>query len=421
MEQNNIDHLFRHQFGKMVSILTRIFGLEHLETIEDAVQDTFITAIKAWQYKIPDNPEAWLTAAAKNRVIDLFRKIKAEDARASKLYSGATTLGISEMFSRYEIEDSQLRMIFTACHPDLNPKEQIAFALRTISGFSAKEISSGLLSSEETIKKRLQRARKTIKQNNIAFEIPTGQQLIIRRDRVLEVLYLIFNEGFHSNLKDKLVRKELCGEALRLIKLFLKKKPLRDPKSYALFALMCFHSARLESKINDKNEIIDIKNQNRKLWYFPLMILGSEAMNKSLENKAVISSYHLEAAIAAEHLRAPNYKSTNWNSILEWYKKLNHLQPSIYTKLNIAIVNIELNELDAAHEMLVLLNENDLGKRSYLYFGTLAEYYWKKKDTENALTNINLAIAKVNNTSEQQYLIKKREIISSNSNTTYYK
>ena len=308
MQDQIIDHLFRHQFGKMVSILTKIFGFENHEIIEDAVQDTFIKAMHSWKTKMPDNPEAWLTAAAKNRVIDIFRSLKAEKAR-SILNNNPKSLvfNIDELFLEDEIEDSQLRMIFTACHPLLDAKEQIAFALRSISGFSIKEISVALLTQEDTIKKRLQRARKMIAEKGLKFEIPAGADLPARIDRVIEVIYLIFNEGFHSNKKELVIRKDLCGEALRLTKMVLKKEVLRTPKLYALLVLICFHSARLDSKVDENNELISLSKQDRKKWYFPLIAVGSEAMNKAVENLDHYSSYHYEAAIAAEHLlRAPN-------------------------------------------------------------------------------------------------------------------
>lgn len=199
--QNIIDHLFRHQYGKMVSILTRIFGLENLELVEDAVQDTFAQAVQKWKTNIPENPEAWLTKAAKNRVIDIIRKLNADQRRAEKLDYGPSVIAIDQLFAKEEIEDSELRMIFTACHPELDPRDQISFALKTISGFSQNEIAASLLLKTETVKKRLTRARKTINQKKIAFKLPQGKELNQRLDSVCKVLYLIFNEGFHSNHK----------------------------------------------------------------------------------------------------------------------------------------------------------------------------------------------------------------------------
>lgn len=409
-QETLIDHLFRHQYGRMVSILTRIFGLSHLETIEDAVQDTFAKATLAWRNQIPPNPEAWLTKAAKNRAIDLLRKIKAERKRIEQFAQAPSAMVLRDLFLESEIEDSQLRMIFTACHPSLHPKEQIAFALKTISGFSAKEIASALLSKEETIKKRLVRARKSIAAQAISFEIPRGKDLPIRLEQVQEVLYLIFNEGFHSNRKDMLVRKELCGEALRLCQFLLKKERLRTGSTYALFALMCFHSARLDSKVNTKNEIVDLKNQDRSKWYAPLINLGSEAMTKAVAD-GKFSGYHYEAAIAAEHLRAKTFEQTDWQKIVLWYDQLIQLQPTPLHFLNKAIVLLQCGQNQAAYIILYDLNANDFAQRAYLYYGTLAEYFIKTANFQKAIENIDLALELVKNEAERQFLLAKKVIL----------
>ncbi len=416
MKDLNIDHLFRHQYGKMVSILTRIFGFEHLETIEDAIQDTFIRALKTWRNSIPDNPEAWLMAAAKNRTIDLFRKLKSDNQRNIQFDFGSSTIAISELFLEHEIEDSQLKMIFTACHPSLDPKDQIAFALKTISGFSQKEIASALLTKEESIKKRLQRARKKIIEEKIEFKIPIGEDLTRRLDRVMETIYLIFNEGFQSIKKDLVIRKDLCGEALRLCQMVLNKKATRTSKMYALFALLCFHSARLESKVGLNNEIISLKNQDRGKWYFPLISLGNNAMNKAMEDMLNLSSYHYEAAIAFEHLKSPSFESTDWKTILRWYKSLDLIQRSPYTKINMAIVHLQLNQLKEAKLILDIIDESKLGQRIYLYHGTLAEYYFLKGEIVKSIFQIDKAIQLVNNNAEKKYLTKSKELYSASLN-----
>ena len=406
--QKILDHLFRHQYGKMVSILTRIFGLTHLETIEDAVQDTFIKAMAAWPQQMPDNPEGWLMQAAKNRMIDLFRKLSAEQKRVPKIESGPASMSLYEMFLDHEIEDSQLRMIFTACHPILNPKDQISFALKTISGFSSKEIASALLLKEETIKKRLSRARKSIKDQSISFEIPIGTDLPDRLNRVLEVLYLIFNEGFHSNKKAILIRKDLCAEAMRLCQMLLKKELTQKPITYAFFGLMCFQSARIDSKVNDQNEIVDLKNQDRKKWHDPLIRMGHKAMFKAVQGRE-FTSYHYEAAIAAEHVAAPDFESTNWDKILFHYKKIYELQPTPITLLNMVVVQLQRNELKAAYELLEKINPSELEQRAYLYYGSYAEYFIKKKKNNKAITNIDKALELVKNESEKAFLLKKKE------------
>ena len=406
MEQKIVDHLFRHHYGKMVAILTRFFGLSHIETIEDAVQDAFIKATLQWRNELPDNPEAWLTRVAKNRTIDLLRSIKAEKNRIEKINSGSASIPLNELFLDHEIEDSQLRMIFVACHPSLKPQEQIAFALKTISGFSTKEIAAALLTKEETISKRLQRARKTIVKNNIQFDFPSPSMVQKRLNRVMEVIYLTFNEGFHSTNTTKLIREDLCGEAIRLCKLLIKKKEFRSGSLYALFALLCFHASRLKSKTNEANEIVDIRQQNRSIWHFPLIELANRAMNKSTDYED-ISIYHYEAAIAFEHVTAKTFEDTNWKNILKKYLKLYELQPTAFTLLNIAIVNIQLRQLDTAKRILEELKIEDLEQRQYLFYGSYAEYYLKLGQPNLAKSYFAKAIAKTSNSLEKAYLRKK--------------
>jgi RNA polymerase sigma-70 factor (ECF subfamily) len=402
-----IDHLFRHHSGKMVSVLTRIFGLTHLEIIEDAVQDTFIKASISWRQQQPEHPEAWLTQAAKNRVLDILRKINAEKKHIPNLKQGIDAITIKDLFLDNEIEDAQLRMIFTACHPKLHAKDRIAFALKTVSGFNTKEIASALLTKEETIKKRLSRARKSIQNNKLQFKIPQGKALPERLESVMEVLYLIFNEGFHSNQKEKLIRKELCGEAMRLSQLLLKKEDTRTPENYALFALFCFHSARLDSKINTDNKILDLKTQDRSLWHFPLIELGNAMMTKAVEHNT-FSCYHYEAAIVAEHLQASHFNKTNWDKILHWYQCLNNLQPMPTHVLTMALICIQNKDYKQSKLYLNQLKPENFAQRVYLYYGTLSEYYEAIGALKKAIEQIDLALLTVTNSQEKEYLLKKR-------------
>ncbi len=407
MEQQLIDHLFRHHSGKMVSVLTRIFGLKHLDIVEDAVQDTFIKASLSWRKQQPKNPEAWLTQAAKNRVLDIFRKLKTEQKHLPNINQGTDAIAINELFLDTEIEDAQLRMIFTACHPKLDPRDRISFALKTVSGFSIKEIASALLTKEDTIKKRLSRARKAIQTSDIKFKIPQGKALASRLESVMEVLYLIFNEGFHSNKKETIVRKELCTEALRLSQMLLRNVLTRTPDTYALCALMCFHASRIESKTNADNELLDLKHQDRSKWYFPLVQLGNSMMHKAVETDE-FSCYHYEAAIAAEHLKARKFADTNWKKILHWYQCLHTLQPMPSHLLTMAVVCLQTKDFKLAYRYLEQINPEDFGQRSYLYYGTLADFYDATSKPKKALHYINLALGHVSNDLENAYLKKKK-------------
>ena len=413
MEDKIIDHLFRHHSGKMVSVLTRIFGLQHLELIEDAVQDTFIKASITWRAQLPDNPEAWLIQASKNRMLDIFRKLKTARKHQPLLRQGADSIALNELFLDSEIEDAQLRMIFTACHPGLDPRDRISFALKTVSGFSIKEIASALLMKEDSVNKRLHRARRTIRKSEMRFKIPVGKELPDRLNSVLEVIYLIFNEGFHSNKQDMLVRKDLCIEAMRLCQLLLKNENTRHSNAYALMALMAFHAARLDTKTNAENELLDLKHQDRSQWHYPYMELGNTMMYKAVEEE-VFSPYHYEAAIAAEHLKAGSFEETDWDKILKWYHCLYQLNPMPTYLLTIAVVQMQKPDFMAAKNCLDQLNAEDFNQRAYLYHGAMADFYKGTDNMKKALQHINQALKTVKNELEKEYLEKKKNNIAKN-------
>lgn len=407
----HIDHLFRKQYGKMVSVLTRMVGLHNLTMAEDAVQDTFIKAMSSWQMKgIPDHPEAWLMQAAKNRSIDLIRKIKSERNRETLFVNGASSMTIDEFFLETEIEDSVLRMIFTACHPTLKPKDQIAFALKTISGFTSNEVATALLSTSESIKKSLQRAKKSIQKNQIPFEIPQGTQLKDRLSRVHQVLYLIFNEGYQSTNKNELIRYELCQEALRLTKILTDHKYCSNEESLAVMSLMCFHSARINTKISSENKIVPLADQDRSKWSMPLIHLGNSYMARAVES-GTYSSYHYESAIASEHLRAESIEKTDWKQISIWYDLLYNLHPNPMILLNQSIVQLQLKNIDKAKYLLDQVEKKSLAKRSYLYHSALAEYYKLTNQKKAAIDELLVAISCTNNTQEKEFLNSKIRLL----------
>ncbi len=401
-----VDHLFRHQYGKMVAILARIFGLQHLDLIEDAIQDTFLKASLQWREQQPDKPEAWLTQAAKNRVLDLLRQIQARQKREAAFPHASSALEINEQFLDPEIDDAQLRMIFVACHPALSTSEQIAFALKAISGFSGKEIASALMQKEDSIKKRLQRARKKIQEEGIALQFPEPHEMESRMQAVMQIIYLIFNEGFHSNKADSLVDKELCGEALRLCKLLLNRKTFRSGSLYALFALLCYNAARLDAKVSD-DEVLDLKQQDRQKWYAPLIELGHDALYRSLYDFQDRSAYHFEALIASEHIRAANFESTNWQQILSYYQEMYHYLPSASILLSKAIIYLQIQEAHQAKAQLEAIKIKDLEQRSYLYYATWAEFHLMENNTIKAKKMLKIAIEHCTNKFEEDYLKKK--------------
>lgn len=408
-----VEHLFRHEHGKIMAILTRIFGLQHLEMIEDVVQDTFIKAIAAWREEIPAQPTAWLMRVAKNRAIDILRRdTRAREKIGQQITQGPMVTQIDQLFLDNEIKDSQLRLIFACSHPLLKIHDQIALNLQIVSGFSRKEIARALLSNEATIKKRLHRARRFIKENGIEFTIPVGAELKDRLHAVQTVLYLIFNEGYHSIHPDELIRKDLCVEAMRLCKLLCEHTAIEHSTSFALMALMCFHAARFESRLDTNGQIILLKDQDRSLWKKELISIGTHYYRKAWHNREY-SDYHIEAAIALEHIVAKDFQSTDWERIYKLYEWLEKLKGSPIIQLNKAIVLIEMNNSQLAFDILQEIPVKKLGNRQHLYYAALAEACLLQNDYVSALNYLSTA-QEISPTDQERFLLN-RKIIAVNS------
>ena len=248
-----VDNLFRHESGKLIAVLTRTFGPKNLELAEDVVQDTLLKALEYWKFHgAPDNPSAWLFTVARNKALDVIRREKhkkefAEDLNAllKSEYSAGITL--NHFINENEIQDEQLQMMFVCCHPSLPEEGQVALVLKTLCGFSVAEIAKAFLTSEETITKRLYRAREQFRNENIRFEIPQLIDLPARLESVLTAIYLVFNEGYNSSSHDLVIREDLVEESLRLTHFLINNKITCQPNALALMALLCFHAARLHS------------------------------------------------------------------------------------------------------------------------------------------------------------------------------
>ena len=407
--ENLASHLFRTEAGKMVSVLTRIFGLSHIEIAEDIIQDTFVKALDEWSYNnIPPNPQAWLYKVAKNKTIDYLRHqkhVQEYESDISYLLKSEWTLtsSVNSMFLDSEIQDNQLRMIFTSCHPALPAESQIALTLKTLCGFSIKEISRALLTTESNVNKRLFRAKQKIREGHFKFEIPMGDDLLERIDAVHKVIYLIFNEGYNSTESDKIIRKDLCAEALRLCQLLGEHPVGNVPNTFALMALMCFHASRLDSRTDDLGYIILLKEQDRNLWNKALIAKGFEYLSLASEGLRV-SEYHIEAGIAAYHSSAKNFESTDWESILNLYNMLEKINSSPVTILNKSIVIAQLKGPSEALQELLKLQSLD---KYYLFHSTLAQFYKELNQQQNALKHLEKALKLTSSKSEIALIQKK--------------
>ncbi|MEL7427048.1 MAG: sigma-70 family RNA polymerase sigma factor [Bacteroidota bacterium] len=358
------EHFFRHSYAKMVAILVRYFGLQEVEMAEDIVQDTLVEAMEKWSVQsIPNNPEGWLMSVAKKKTINFLKR---KQTFESKVRSTIQFKALFEANGQAVERDSTLRMIFTCCHPSLPVEAQIALALKTLCGLSVSEIANALLTSESTINKRLYRAKQKFRDGSITFAIPDPRNLDQRLAAVFTTLYLLFNEGYYSSHHEKVIRIDLCFEAIRLVKEVLEFYPNSHPAK-ALLALMFLSVARFESRIDEQGALVILAEQDRELWDKALIAEGMDYLHQSTEGNE-ISAYHLQAGIAAEHCLATNFASTNWASIYRQYSMLEQLQPNVFFTFNKAIAKFfGINQEEALMDLLALKKEQALQSNSQFY------------------------------------------------------
>lgn len=314
-------HLFRTEYSKIVAVLCKTFNLKHIETAEDIAADTFLKASETWALKgVPENPEAWLYTAAKNKARDYFKHLSVfEDRVKHKVDFSEQAIDPEFEFSNEIIADSQLAMIFAVCNPVNAAEAQVCLALQILCGFSVKEIAGAFLAKPETIKKRLQRAREVLRNDHFQTKAPTQAEVTLRLDNVLTTLYLLFNEGYFSKTADDLIRKDLCAEAIRLLLVLIDNPVTNTSQTQALMALMCFQSSRMDARINAENETVLLDQQDQNAWDEQLMARGNYHLINACESND-ISRYHLEAAIAYWHTN-PTAKN-RWQNILQLYDHL---------------------------------------------------------------------------------------------------
>ena len=407
-----IDHLFRQEAGKLVAVLTKIFGPRNLELAEDVVQDTLLKALEHWKFRgVPDNPAAWLFTAARNKALDVLRRERhkkefAEDLSAllKSEYSVGSTL--NQLISETEIQDEQLRMMFVCCHPSIAEEGQVALILKTLCGFSVAEIAKAFLTNEDTITKRLYRAREQFRHENIRFEIPHPKDLPIRLNSVLTAVYLLFNEGYNSSNHDFLIREDLVEESIRLTHLMAGHPVTGTPPTLALLSLLCFHAARLYSRVDKDRHFISLQHQDRSLWNQELIKRGMLFLNQASFGDDM-STYHIEASIAYEHCIAKDYASTNWKSILQLYDWLYHLKPGAMVALNRAIVIAEVEGAEAGLTALEQIHGANSLRNYYLLPATRGELFFRLGDFRQAKQNLEKAIEMTASPVEKEYLKTK--------------
>jgi RNA polymerase sigma factor (sigma-70 family) len=405
-----VDHLFRREAGKMVAMLTRAFGLDHLQVAEDAMQEALLKAMRNWGLGgVPRNPSAWLMRVAKNRALDIVRRetnFRSKEKELTAFFEQRPESAEDSVRFDEEIRDDQLRLIFACCHPDLSRETQVALTLKTLCGFGEREIAAAFLTSEAAIAKRLVRARRRIREVPITLDIPAGPRLAARLDAVLQTLYLLFNEGYKASHGDELVRKELCEEAIRLVKILVDHPTGDRPKAHALLALMLFNSARLSARADAEGNMLLLAEQDRSLWDRAIIARGLRHLHRSAAGKE-ISEFHLQAGIAYCHCAAPTYETTDWRRILSLYDMLTEIDRSPVVALNRAVVISNVQGPEAALDAIAATGSRDSLDGYYLYHAVLAHLRYAVGDFAKAAVGFRRAAELTHVTSERVFLRRR--------------
>ncbi|HVW96732.1 MAG TPA: sigma-70 family RNA polymerase sigma factor [Mucilaginibacter sp.] len=371
-QQELIPHLFRTEYRKIVSVLCKRFGLREIEAAEDIASDTFMTAVHTWPSAgIPPNPVAWLHNVAKNKTKNyLHRQGIFNDKVTTAIHDDVPPTTYQEIdLSAGNIQDSQLQMMFAICQPSIPVESQIALSLRILCGFGIDEIADAFLVNKETINKRLLRAKEKLRNGNVSITFPAGSEIAARLDTVLTTIYLLFSEGYYSTADDRMVRKELCAEAMRLCYMLIENTGTNQPRVNALMALMCFHSSRLDARISAAGELILYDDQDRNLWNKQLISRGAHFL-KSASRGSELSKYHLEASIAYWNT-CPDDSAGKWPAILHLYDLLLQMEYSAMAALNRAFA---LSKVHGKEEVIDAANAIDMAE-SHFYHTLLGELY----------------------------------------------
>lgn len=401
------DDMFRREGAKLVAALTAHFGTHRLQLAEDVVQEALIRALQTWPYRgVPDNPAAWLMQAAKNLALDVLRREQSWQEKENGVAAEherwlATPATVQEVEGGFV--DDTLRMMFVCFHPQLSIEAQTALALRTLCGLSPAEISAAFLTTEAAIAKRLVRARQRIRELALPFAVPEPKELPSRLDGVLGTLYLLFNEGYKASVGERLVRQELCLEAIRLTQLVAEHPATNQPRTHALLALMLFNAARLPARTDDAGNLLRLHEQDRSAWDAGLIQRGAHHLALSGQGDSV-SEYHLEAGIAACHSTAADDTTTPWPRILSLYDQLVKLNASPIIALNRAVAVARVQGPRAGVEALDSIASRNALEGYYLYHAVRGTFAQQLGHNSEAMVHFRHAEALASLSSEKEFL-----------------
>lgn len=407
---HTINTLYRELYSKMVASLAHYFGMANLALAEDIVQDTFIAAVEHWKDTMPDNPPAWLFRVCRNKAINALSKKQATFCVLPEFTAeDRARYELEQIFLDHEIKDNQLRLLFACCHGRLSPKAQVMLILKNLCGLRVEEIARGLAMTDEAVVKTLTRSRQTLADENVVLRVPFLLRSKERLNSVHTAIYLLYNEGYNATTGDVLIRKDVCLEAMRLMRSILDIPEIRSHDSFGLMGLMCFHTARFDARMGTEGEIIELELQDRSRWDHELIALGMRYLKNARGRE--VSRFVLEAAIASVHCGAKTFAETNWRVITGLYDQLLRIQSSPFIDLNRAVAIFYNEGSESALKSLCQSKHLTWLKNHYLYYATLGKIYQSVPDRESACMNYEKALSLTTLRAEQDFLKKKiREI-----------
>ena len=401
----NIEQIYREESGRILATLIRLLG--DLDLAEEAMQEAFASALTAWPRSgTPANPRAWLVSAGRNKAIDLLRRRAVLESKREELARlNALAEHIAEASDETMLKDDRLRLIFTCCHPALPREAQVPLTLRTLCGLSTEEIAHAFLVPIPTMAQRLVRAKQKIRDAGIPYRVPADEELPGRVETVLLVVYLVFNEGYNATAGDTLVRRELCGEAIRLGRLVRDLMP-GEPEAQALLALMLLHDSRRDARTNESGEIVLLEEQDRTRWHRDQIAEGLELIENAL-GRGARGPYALQAAIAALHAQANSARETDWHQIAALYELLLQVQPSPVVELNRAVAVAMASGLPEGLRLLNALEEQGELRGYYLLPAARGDLLRRMERWDESGEAYRRALNLVSNEAERRFLQRR--------------
>ena len=382
MTNSVVEHFFRHEYGKLVAVLSRKVGVQHLALVEDAVQLALLSGVESWARKgQPENPSAWLYRAAHNQLVsELRQRQNRERILAVQGPAFEEACEGEEALLADDFSDDMLRMLFVCCDDGIPHQSQLILALKILCGFSIQEIALRLFLTEANVYKRYSRAKNIVQAAPDLLAKDFDETFLRQIPSVHKVLYLLFTEGFLSSRGEYSVRQELCDDAVRLTLILANHRYGQVPETFALLALMYLHLARMASRQNDDGSLLLLHDQDRSLWSATHIQQGLHWLERSAEG-GVFSRYHAEAGIAVEHCMAPSFRETRWDNIVSCYEVIEAVSPSPLHRLNRAVAIAELEGPESGLKLLQGYSTPAWLQDSFHWNATLADLHYRAGNT----------------------------------------